>query len=400
VVYILEGSVQIYKNKIRVTAQLIDTLSGFHIFSEAYDRELIDVFSIQDEIAWLIAEKLKQKVKLAETKLLSSPRTANKDALDFYGKGIQLLNTGAHPNILEAIKMFQESIKKDPDFVLPYTGICTCYTFLGAWGFIDENESNSKSSEYASLALEKDPFHPKALVVSAMSSFWKNNWDLKTYETAIKKAIKIAPGSADVRLMHGAFLLIDGKIEDALAELLLSKELDPLNSNILTRLGFAYLCHKEFEKARDFFREAHVLARLDMYFQLLMAWSYLLQEQYKRAEDELNKVEDDKDGYRLKHGVQGFLHARQGRLVEAQEKVQLIEKLHKEDKIKFPNLNLTIIYAGMDNSEKMFYHLERAVQEKPVSLIFIQSDPFWEKYRGDKRYSNLLKKTFYRESRK
>lgn len=397
VVYILEGSVQIFRNKIRVTAQLIDTLSGFHIFSEAYDRELLDVFSIQDEIACLIAEKLKKKVKLEESRLFSSPRTKNMDALDFYARGIKLMNTGAHPNILKAMTMFQESIANDPDFVLPYTEICTCYTFLGAWGFIDEAESNSKSNAYALKALEKDPNHPRALVAHTQSSFWINNWDLKAYETGIKKAMEIAPGSADVRLMNGVYMLIEGKKEEALREILMAKELDPLNSNILTRLGYAYLCHNEFEKARDFFRGSHALAKLDLYFQFLIVWSYILEGQYDQAEYELSKVEDLKDGYQVKPGTQGFLHARQGRPDKAREQELIIKELIKERKIKFPNLNLTILYAGMDIDDDMFFHLERAFQEKPISLVFIQSDPFWEKYRSDKRYADLLKKAFHKD---
>jgi TolB-like protein/Tfp pilus assembly protein PilF len=396
VVYILEGSVQIFRNKIRVTAQLIETQSGFHIFSEAYDRELIDVFSIQDEIAWLIAEKLKKKVRLEETRLFSSPRTKSMEALEYYAKGMQLLNTGDHPNILKAINMFEESIASDPDFVLPYTGICTCYTFLGAWGFMDETESNSKSSAYALKALEKDPNHPRALVVHTMNSFWINHWDLKTYETGIKKALKIAPGSADVRLMHGVYMLMQGRIKEAVAEILLAKELDPLNSNILTRLGYAYLCHREFEKARDFFRGAHALAKMDLYYQFLIVWSYLLQEQYDQAEDELRKVEDNKDGYRLKPGTQGFLHARQGRMDQAREKLALIKKLVIEGRIKFPHLNLTILYAGMNMTDEVFYHLEKTIQERPISLMFIQADPFWEKYRSDRRFGALLRKVFHK----
>ena len=170
VVYILEGSVQRHRNKIRVTAQLIDTLSGFHIFSEVFDRELIDVFSIQDDIAWLIAERLREKINLEEKHELSSPKTKNLQALEFYMKGTELMNTGAHDNIIKAIDMYRESIEIDPDFVLPYTGICMCYTFLGAWGFLDQAESHLKSSEYAHKALEKDPNHPKALVVHALTT--------------------------------------------------------------------------------------------------------------------------------------------------------------------------------------------------------------------------------------
>jgi TolB-like protein len=394
VVYILEGSVQRYKNKIRVTAQLIDTVSGFHIFSESFDKELIDVFSIQDDIAWLIAEKLKEKINLRDKQVLASPKTESMKALDYYMKGTQLMNTGAHPAIVKAIAQFRKSIDGDPDFVLPYTGICLCYTFLGAWGYIDEAEAHRKSSEYAVKALEKDPKHPKALVVHALSSFWNSNWDLKVYESAIRKALNIAPGASEVRLFQGIFMLINGDAEGALIEILLAKKLDPLNSNVHTRLGYVYLCRKEFEQARACFVEANKTVKFDGYFQFMLAWSYLLENKYDKAISILGEVDLKKDGYQLKHGTEGFLHAVKGRLDQAYDKIQSINQLNKEGKLKFPNYNLALVYAGLNRADEMFYHLEKAIPEKPLSLMFIRVELFWEKYRQDIRFINLLNGLF------
>jgi len=394
VVYILEGSVQRYKNKIRVTAQLIDTISGFHIFSEAYNKELIDVFSIQDDIAWLIAEKFREKISLEDKHLLTSPKTKSIKALDYYMKGRKEIDSGAHPNILKALDLFQQSLGFDPDFVLPYTGICKCYTFLGAWGFMDKDLADGKSNEYASKALDKDPNHPAALVAQAYSSFWSSNWDFKNFESAIKKALKIAPGSSEVRLLYGILNLALGNIDHSLIEILLAKKLDPINSNIDTRLGFTYLCLKDFEKARDCFRQAHHAAKLDMYFPFIIAWSYLVENQYDQAELELSKVDEEKDGYQLKHGTEGYLHAKQGRPDLANDKIRLISQLEDNDKYIFPNFNFSLVYAGLNKPDEMFHHLLKAYSEKPISLMFIRADPFWEEYRQDKRFINLVDRIF------
>lgn len=398
VVYILEGSVQRYKNKIRVTAQLINTINGFHIFSEVFDRELIDVFSIQDDIAWLIAEKLREKINLDEKHQLSTPKTNSTKALDYYIRGLNQLNTGAHSNILDAIELFRRSLEIDPEFVLPYTGICMCYTFLGVWGFIDESESNRLSNEYALKALEKDPDHPKALVAYALSSFWKDNWDHESFRTTIRKALKIAPGSSEVRLFHGVIMFMDGRVEDALIEMLLAKKLDPLNTTIHTRLGYAYLCLKDYDQARFWFQKAHESARLDLYYQFMIAWSYLIQGKYDQAESALEKVEEGKDGYQLKHGTEGYLHARQGRHDQAEEKIRLISELGAGGKMKFMNFNLTLVYAGLNRPDRMFHCLEKAFKEKPLSLMFIKADPFWDEYRQDPRYIHIVDKVFGKSS--
>jgi adenylate cyclase len=394
VVYILEGSVQRYRDQIRVTAQLIDTVSGFHLFSEVYQRELIDVFSIQDDIAWLIAQKLREKINLEEKSQLSSPKTNSIKALDCYIRGENKMNTGAHPNMLEAVDLFRQSIEFDPDFVLPYTGICKCYTFLGMYGLMDREESNRKSREFALKALEKGPTHPAALVAHAMSSLWNEDWDFKEFESAIGNALKMAPGAAEVRLFQGLYELMLGKPEAALTELLLAKKLDPVNSNTLTRLGYTYLCLKDFEKGRDCMQQANELVNLDRYFQYMIAWSYLIEHQYDRAGKELEKVDEARDGYHLKHGTAGFLHAIQGRTGLAHEEISYLRAQEEQGHIQFPHFNYALVYAGLDDTEQMFRHLERAIKEKPIFLLFIRADPFWDGYRHDPRFISLIDQIF------
>jgi len=191
---------------------------------------------------------------------------------------------------------------------------------------------------------------------------------------------------------------MEGNIDDALIEVLLAKKLDPLNSSIHSRLAYIYLCQKDFEKARASFKQAYQVTHLDRYFQFILAWSYLLQNQYDQAETALNKVDPKKDGYQLVQGTKGFLHAKQGRLDQAYEQIHLINQLEEQGKMKFPNFNYTLVYAGLNKTDEMFYHLEKAFTEKPISLMFIQADLFWEKYRRDKRYISLVNRVFKRSS--
>jgi Flp pilus assembly protein TadD len=193
---------------------------------------------------------------------------------------------------------------------------------------------------------------------------------------------------------------MEGKMEKALTEILLAKKLDPLNSVILTRLGYTYLCMKKFKEARAQFREANELVKMDMYYQFMLTWSYLLEERYERAEAELRKIEEGKDGYQLKRGTEGFLHARQGRTEEALKMVEEIKKLDKEGKVRFLHLNLAMIYSGLDQREQMYDHLEQAFDEKAINLMFIQADPFWEKYREDEPFKAIVKKAFHRKPSK
>lgn len=396
VAHVLEGSVQKHENKIRVTAQLINTQTGFHEFSETYDRELKDLFSIQEEIAWLIARRLKQEISQQDKSQMVLPRTSNINALEYDLRARQLMAYPGKEDILRAIELFQLSIEEDPGFVLPYAGISICYTYLGALRYMSEEDSYRRSGEYALRAMQIDPELPEAMVVHALYSFWQNNWNLKNAQQIISNALRIAPGASEIRLFNGMFTLIAGNKEDALIEVLLANKLDPLNPNILSRLAYTYLCLEEYEQAHTCFRLAHNTAPFAMYINYILSWSYLLQGQYDRAGIALREVDEQKDVYQSVHGTRGFLDARQGRVEEAYEQIRQITHLKEQGKINFPHYNYTLVYAGLNKTEEMFYHLEKAFSEKPVHLMFIQADPFWDPYRSDQRYIQIVNRTFKR----
>jgi TolB-like protein/Flp pilus assembly protein TadD len=393
---ILEGSVQLHGNRLRVTAQLINTVTGFHVLSESYDKELLDIFSIQQEIAWLITQNLKLKIGEQEKNQLALPRTSNLKALEFYLQARYLIAKPKQTEMLKAIELLKRSIEYDPTFVLPYAGISICYLYLGVLRFMEEEKSNQLASEFSQKAIQLEPNLPEAMVVHALSTFWISRWNLKKAEQFIGSALRNAPGSAEIRLFHGMFTLMSGNVHDALIEILLANKLDPLNPNILSRLAYTYLCLKEYEEAHACFRMAHNTAPFAMYINYIIAWSYLLQEQYDKAESALQDVDEEKDVYQSTPGTLGFLYAKQGKLEKAYDQIQLISQMKEEGNIKFPHYNFALIYAGLNKIDEMFYHLDRAFAERPVHLMFIQADPFWEDYRKDRRYIDLVRRVFKR----
>jgi adenylate cyclase len=396
VAHVLEGSVQKYENKIRITAQLINTRTGFHEFSETYDKEVQDFFFIQEEIAWLIAWRLKQEISQKDKIQMALPRTSSTKALEYNFQARHLMAHPGKEDILRAIELFKRAIEEDPGFVLPYSGMSICYIYLGALKYLNEEESYQKSEEYSSRAIQIDPTIPEAMVVHALSSFWVNNWNLTLGQEVLSKALRVAPGSAEIRLFKGMFALISGNRKDALIEILLANKLDPLNPNILSRLAYTYLCLEDFDQAHTTFRLAHNTAPFAMYINYIQAWSYLLQGQYDRAESALKDVDTLKDVYQSVLGTQGFLDAKLGRLERAYEQIRQIKSLQEKGNISFPNYNCALVYAGLNKTDEMFAYLERAFAEKPVHLMFIQSDPFWDPYRSDQRYVHLVNRVFKR----
>lgn len=394
VAHLLEGSVQVDQNRIKITIQLIDTRTGFHVLSESFNKEMLDIFSLQEDISRLIAQRLKITMDQQEKWQLEQVGTTNARALDVYLQARYYMANPSLEGMRTAIDLYRRCIEEDPDFVLPYAGISISYLYLGALRHLEEEQAYEKANKYALRAIEMAPDLPEAIVTNALSTFWSSNWNLKNMEKVIATALRVIPGSSEIRLFHGMFILMTGRVEDALAEILLANKLDPLNPHILSRLAYTYLCLQDFEEAHSCFRLAHNTAPFSMYINYILAWSYLLQGRYAQAESALAEVDEKKDVYQSTQGTLGYLYARQGKLEKAYDQLRLIGRMQEEGSLKFPHYNFVLVYAGLHKRDEMFYHLEKAFKEKPVHLMFIQADPFWEVYRTDSRYIQLVSRVF------
>ena len=200
VAYILEGSVRKAGNKVRVTAQLIKTADCFHLFSEVYDRELKDIFEVQDDISNTIAQKFAGSFGIPGTKKnLVSASTENIEAYELYLKGRFNLSKGSFEATKTAIHYFEAALNKDNEFVLPIAGLAACYTFLGGSGLMQVTEAFTKAREYANKTNLMDENVAETHLSLAMSSFWCD-WDFENTGISIKKAIQLSPGTSNI---HG-----------------------------------------------------------------------------------------------------------------------------------------------------------------------------------------------------
>jgi tetratricopeptide (TPR) repeat protein len=142
---ILEGTVRKAGKKIRINVQLINTADGYHVWSETYNSELEDIFDVQDEIARKIVNRLKENFAITEKKEnVIKPPTEDPDAYNLYLKGRYYWNKSNPEDILRAIKTFEEAIKLDPNFALPYCSLSYCYSFLGSSGLMPPTEAYPK----------------------------------------------------------------------------------------------------------------------------------------------------------------------------------------------------------------------------------------------------------------
>ncbi len=254
---VLEGSVRRAANRVRITAQLIDVDNGFHIWSERYDRELTDIFAIQDEIATAIAMKFEVTLAGEGAGRLVQPGTTNLEAYEFYLRGRAFLHRrGA--SLARAIEKFEEATAVDPDFAPALAGLARALVLQAFWGQCEPGAVLDRASTAAAHALRSDPGLGEAHAAGALVAF-AARFDRHAADAAWKEALALAPESdSDTRIGYAMFALAyaEGRVVEAANAIAAALELDPLSSS--GHAGLAAMCRTagDAERARAAARRA------------------------------------------------------------------------------------------------------------------------------------------------
>lgn len=225
---ILEGSVRKSGNKLRITAQLIDASNGYHIWSETYDRELGDIFGIQDDISTSVVNSLKLELLRTESDRINRLHTDNMQAYDAYLLGLQQLAQGTSSGTDAAIESFRKAVELDPEYALAYVGIADGYIQLSNYGSMSYEEIVANVEPAVDKALELDSQLGEAYSTLGIIHSWRGDPDAA--EAAFKTAIELSPGYARTYLMYGIVLKWNfGKVEEALLMHQKALGLDPLS---------------------------------------------------------------------------------------------------------------------------------------------------------------------------
>jgi len=245
---VLEGSVRKSGNRLRITAQLINVADGYHFWSEKYDRNLEDVFAIQDEISDAIVEHLKVKLLKGEKEAVFKRYTENIEAYSLYLKGIYFLRMYTVDGFMKAIEFFQTALQKDPDYALAYAGLAEVFYPSAFWGNVPPRDAYPKTKEYAEKALEKDDTVGEAYAaLGLVYTFYEWNW--QEAERALKRALELNPNSSIAHMSYSWYLTLTRHYEEAVIEAKTAQALDPLSALINAHVGFALFWARKFDEA-------------------------------------------------------------------------------------------------------------------------------------------------------
>jgi len=388
---VLEGSVRKAGNRVRITAQLISVADGYHIWSETYDRQLEDIFEIQDEISLKIANKLRKKLSIESTnEKLVLPSTKDLDAYNLYLKAVFYQNKWTLKDSQIAIKLLEEAINIDPKFATAYATIAMIYGFLGASGKMPPVTAYPKAKEYAFLANQIDENLPESHLALANYYFWLE-FNLKEAKKHVNQAIKLNPSLADAYLFKALFLNVSNRAKEASVYIKLSMQLDPfsmaaklINSRTLYWMGKKEEAIEEINKILEIspaFSGVYHFMSL-MAFEdndLVSSRSYL---------EKMKETHGSKEEYSW---AQGLISIKEKDLKTAEKYLETLIKINENsDRSGF--FLIGSLYGLLGDTDKMFDYFDKSIEAKESYMIFIHKYKILEQFYTDPRFQKILKK--------
>jgi adenylate cyclase len=393
---ILEGSVRKAGNKVRVTAQLINSADGFHIWSDVYDRKLEDIFEVQDEIASKIANTLREKLTGKEKKEhLVTTATKNLEAYNLYLKGKFNLYKWTPEGGKLGIEYLEQAITEEPDFALAHSTLAFCYTLLGVIGSIPTKIAFARAKKYADRAIKLDDKLASAHASLGLINIFIN-WDLDAAYKSFQTALDLSPGDGEIYHGYYIYLTAVGKFDEAINAMERAVQLDPLSLPINQSLGEALMNAGKYDDAIE---QLDKTLELDSNFRAAIetkSWVYLFKGENDKAVETF-KVFQKKTGDPLKGQTGlGYAYSISGNIDKANECLQLLKQREKRDKDVNLDMDFLVIYAGLNDLDKVFYYMGKSLDDGSA-LVFLRTHPFAENIRNDPRFNELLLKAGFKE---
>lgn len=375
--HILDGSIRIADDKMRISVQLIKADDGYHIWSNTYDRNYQDVFAVQTEIAAKVVDAL--KVNLLGS-ALTVPRTST-DAYSFYLRARYFDSLKGRGNWEKAVINYQQALAIDPDYAPAWAGLSVTYRYQVNVGLREFTEGMTLAREAVQRALELD--ENLAVAWGSLGQIeMLEAWNWQAAERAIQTALTLEPGNADVLSDAAGLATVVGRLDDAAALLRRALSLDPLSQSAQNGLGLSYMSAGRLDEAEAVFQRL-----IDLNPEYPWGLTNLARVQLLKGEPEaaLTSLELGSGEFWRDLGVALALHDL-GRHVEAEAELAALES-------KFANRGSFMIaaaYAWRGDKDRAFEWLQRSFRSHETGLMYVPRDPFFVKLHDDPRWTELL----------
>ena len=421
--YVLEGSVRRDGNRVRITAQLIQVSDQTHLWAESFERDLDNIFALQSEVAQRVTRTLAIELLPTAKATPQEAQPVGSGAYEAYLKGRFHENIGGRNGYLRAKEYYEEAIREDPGYALPYAALGHIYGMLAIVEYITMDEAERKSWEYTRKAAELDPDLAEVMVNFADFTFYKDR-DWLGGEAGFRRAFETNPGSESVVWHYALCLHVLGRFEEVIGLLERALRLDPHSRQLNNALIAALLDSRQYERAIEQYQKMIVLEpkNAGIYNSLGNVFGDLGRddeavEAYLKARsltgDSTDQVQALRDAYR-ENGIRGYWLRRAEHLMETRENVSsrtlanIYTRLGEKDQAlawmekaaqgnHISPLAFAGIYTRLGENDKALALLEESFDERNMLLAWINVARLWDPLRDDPRFQDLLRRMKFPE---
>jgi TolB-like protein/Tfp pilus assembly protein PilF len=386
---ILEGSVRKSGNRVRITAQLINAADGYHIWSENYDRDVTDIFEVQDEISNIIANKLRENLSTsAHNETLVKVPTRNLEAYTLFLKGLYFYNKLTPADSRKAIECFENAIQLEPGYALAYAMAAMCYTVLGATGQMLPGTAFEIVHRYSDKALQLDATLSAGYAAKG-SAYLFYDWEWKLAYEAIQKSIDLNPAATGGHQLLAFYYQITSRKNEAVNVMEKALQVDPVSPIVNQYLAEAYLSAgrpddaiKQVDRLLDLYPEMRIALQLK-------GWCLGVKGNWEGAAllfEEVRRL----TGHPLK-GITalGCAFAKLGETEKALQCLQKIEQRQVEEPAVVLDADMAMICWALGRKDQTFDHLFRCVEKRMGPIAILIEHPMFSELSVDPRFKLL-----------
>jgi TolB-like protein/Tfp pilus assembly protein PilF len=385
---IVEGEVQRVGDRVRISAQLVDARTDEHLWADQYDRELLDVFAIQSDVAQQVAGALKTTLTSGQKRRIERRPTGDFEAYNLYLKGRYFWDRRGE-GITKGLEYFQRALEIDPDYALAHAGVADCILLLGFYGYLPPREAWPKAKAAALRALDIDEGLAEAHSSLAFAKVCYD-WDMQAAEKDFKRAIELNPGYAPAHYWYATLFLAVGRFEDGFSQNERSLEVDPLSIFATAHYGWCLIGGRQYGRAREQLKRALELDPNFAHAHWLLGWVDGMESKFEDGIARLQRALELSGDFPWFLAHLGWVYGVSGRADEAREVLSELNARRREQYVR--SVYFALVHTGLGEPDEALDWLEKAYEERDIWMAWLANDATFDSLRSDPRFNALIKK--------
>ncbi len=386
--FVVDGSLRRVGNRIRVTAQLLSVNEGVTRWSEQFDEESTDVLQIEDSISEKVATALLPQLTGDEKRQLSKRGTDSSEAFEAYLRGRYYWNSYTEVGLAKALESYKKAIKHDPDYALAYTGIADYYNWLGVFGIRPFAETSAAAKQNAAKAVELDSASAEAYSALGFATAC-HDFDWAVAEGMHRRSIELNPNYATGHHWYAFHLMMEGRFNEGLEQMLLTRELDPLSPSVLQALGWCYYHARRFDESIATYRNMLDAVPEFPYGLVTLSWILRHTGNSEEAVQTAEKALELSGGGTFYVSALGQAYAAAGRKEEARKVLDRLDQLSVHGYVS--PYHLSLIHLHLGERERALQLLLDAHTIRDAWVVWLGVEPQFDPLRGEPAFEAILR---------